>query len=89
MFCRSLFVLLAIVLSVLLRFIDSDYPFGIFNLFIYVHFIIVSLLHGLSDARTLGLVFRDRQKSNYICMCVWRYDNFMSTYPFLGYTANP
>jgi len=28
-FCRSLFVLLAIVLSVLLRFTDSDYSFGI------------------------------------------------------------
>ena len=33
--CRSLFVLflLAIVLSVRLRYTDSDYPFGIFNLF--------------------------------------------------------
>ena len=37
MFCRSLFVLfnLAIVLSVLLRFTDSDYPFGIFKLFLW------------------------------------------------------
>ena len=38
MFCRSFFVLLylfllAIVLSVLLRYTDSDYPFGIFKLF--------------------------------------------------------
>jgi len=35
-FCRLLFVhcLLAIVLSVLLRFSDSDYPFGIFKLFL-------------------------------------------------------
>jgi hypothetical protein len=34
MFCRSLFVLfLAIVLSVL-RYTDSDYPFGIFKLFL-------------------------------------------------------
>ena len=37
MFCRSLFVLLSsfflvIVLSVLLRFTDFYYPFGIFNL---------------------------------------------------------
>ena len=34
-FCRSLFVLcpLAIVLSDLLRYIDSDYSFGIFKLF--------------------------------------------------------
>jgi len=31
MLCRSLFVLLVIVLSVL-RFTDSDYPFGIFKL---------------------------------------------------------
>ena len=36
MFCRSLFVLflLAFALSVLLRYTDSDYPFGIFKLFI-------------------------------------------------------
>ena len=34
MFCRSLFVLLCIVLSVLLRFTASDYPFGIFKLFL-------------------------------------------------------
>jgi membrane-associated HD superfamily phosphohydrolase len=37
MFCRSLFLslfLLAIVLSVLLRLTDSDYPFGIFKPFL-------------------------------------------------------
>ena len=34
MFCRSSFVLLAIVLSVLLRYMDSDYPFRIFKLFL-------------------------------------------------------
>ena len=35
-FCISLFVIFrfAIVLSVLLRFTDSDYPFGIFTLFL-------------------------------------------------------
>ena len=33
MFCRSLCALLAIVLSVLLRFTDFDYAFGIFKLF--------------------------------------------------------
>ena len=37
MFCRSLFVLLSIVLSVLLRYTDSDYPFGIFKLFLYCY----------------------------------------------------
>jgi hypothetical protein len=31
--CCLFFCLLAIVLSVLLRFTDSDYPFGIFKLF--------------------------------------------------------
>ena len=38
MFCRSLFVifLLAIVLYGLLRFTDSDYPFGIFNLYLSI-----------------------------------------------------
>jgi len=36
MFCKSLFVLFlfVIVLSVLLRFTDSDYHFGIFKLFV-------------------------------------------------------
>ena len=36
MFCGSVFdlFLLAIVLSVLLRFTNSDYPFGIFKLFL-------------------------------------------------------
>ena len=34
MFHRSLFVMLVIVLSVPLRFIVSDYHFGIFNLFL-------------------------------------------------------
>ena len=43
MFCRSLFVLLyfflAIVLSVLLRITDSDYLFGIFELFLIYHYL--------------------------------------------------
>ena len=40
---RSLFVTfrLVIVMSVLLRFTDSDYPFGIFKLFFYMGHIIV------------------------------------------------
>jgi len=36
-FWRSLFVFLAIVLSVLLRFTDSDYSFGICKLFLCPH----------------------------------------------------
>ena len=36
-FCRSLFILflMDIVLSILLRFTDSDYPFNSFKLFLY------------------------------------------------------
>ena len=36
MLCRSLFVLLTIALSVLFRFTTSDYPFGIFKLFLAI-----------------------------------------------------
>jgi hypothetical protein len=47
MFCRSLFVpfLLAIVLSVRLRFTDSDYPFGIFKLFLVFRYCLNKLLY--------------------------------------------
>ena len=40
MFCRSLLALflLAIVLSVLHRFMNSDYPFGIFKLFVILYY---------------------------------------------------
>ena len=46
MFCISLFVLflLAIVLSVLLRFTDFDYPFGIFKLFLPISCIVCKLV---------------------------------------------
>jgi hypothetical protein len=36
---KFLLFLLAIVLSVLLRYTDSDYPFGIFKLYLISHFI--------------------------------------------------
>jgi len=39
MFCRLLFVLLAIVLSTLLLHMDYDYPFGIFKLFLMNFFL--------------------------------------------------
>ena len=47
-FCRSLFVLLyffrlAIVWSVLLRYTDSDYPFGIFKLLFAITILIIDL----------------------------------------------
>ena len=40
--CPFVLFILAIVLSVLLRYTDSDYPFGIFKLFL-----IMSLTYGL------------------------------------------
>ena len=43
-FFRSLFVLLAIVLPVLLRFTDFDYPFGIFKLFLPISCIVCKLV---------------------------------------------
>jgi hypothetical protein len=47
MFCRLLFLLLSfsIVLSVLLRFTDSDYPFGIFKLFLLVMVMMIINFH--------------------------------------------
>jgi hypothetical protein len=62
MFCRSLFVflyffLLAIVLSVLLRYTDYDYPFGIFKLAIKRPFILYrSLYHWLVSIYVLFVV---------------------------------
>jgi hypothetical protein len=47
MFCRLLFLLLSfsIVLSVLLRFTDSDYHFGIFKLFLLVMVMMIINFH--------------------------------------------
>ena len=47
MFCRLLFLLLSfsIVLSVLLRSTDSDYPFGIFKLFLLAMVMIIINFH--------------------------------------------
>jgi hypothetical protein len=46
MFCRSLFVflyffLLALALSAFLQFTDSDYPFGIFKLFLAMYMYVI------------------------------------------------
>jgi hypothetical protein len=59
MFCRSLFVLLylylfVIVLSVL-RYTDSDYPFGIFKLFLKI-FLSVTLSKVMVNELNLLLV---------------------------------
>jgi hypothetical protein len=62
MFCRSLFVLLyffllTIVLPVLLRYADSDYPFGIFKLFLRICWIVPNKYLLLLD-QTILLQFR-------------------------------
>jgi hypothetical protein len=46
--CPFVLFLLVIVLSVLLRYTDSDYPFGIFKLFLsFVLFLLVIMLSVL------------------------------------------
>jgi hypothetical protein len=49
MSCRSLFVLflLAIVLSVLLRFTDSDYLFGIFKLVFFENMLLYGIIYTI------------------------------------------
>ena len=43
-FCKSLFVLFLLVIRLsVLRFTDSDYPFVIFKLFLFVFFYILSI----------------------------------------------
>ena len=56
MFSRSMFVLflLAIVLSVLLRFTDSDYPFGIFKLFL-INYIIQELYFAVVKGKIIDI----------------------------------
>jgi hypothetical protein len=61
MFCRSLFVflyffLLAIVLSLFLQFTDSDYPFGIFKLFLTIY---VCVLRRVSYKKNSLLTLRE------------------------------
>ena len=66
MFCRSLFVLflLAIMLSVLLRFTDSDYLFGIFKL----------CAHVTKDKLLVILVHISPSKA-YICLNVTKLED--------------
>ena len=71
MFCRSMFVILyffflAILLSVLIRFTVSDYPFGIFNLFFTIFLILscLSLLHKFKSQICLYVLQHPELKSN-------------------------
>jgi len=57
MFCRSLFFLLVIVLSVPLQYTDSDYPFGIVKLLLYWCSILLSDLHFTRVVSILPLSF--------------------------------
>ena len=51
--CPFVFFLLAIVLSVLLRFTDSDFTFGIFQLFLWGH---PTLMHHLLQSSMLFMI---------------------------------
>jgi len=61
--CRFVLFLLAIVLSVLLRYTDSDYPFGIFKLFLlYVGYNRCGI--GKHNAKTMCIWFMYYSHSN-------------------------
>ena len=98
MFCRSLFVLwyfflLAIVLSVLLRYTYSDYPFGIFKLFLpwviwrhlcwlswHISLVLCNLI-SFYKKRNLPYQCWQMSKSNYQCFYIyysWFNQNMMS-----------
>ena len=77
MFCRSSFVLLAIVLSVLLLYTDSDYPFGIFKLFLirptWMQWLCkVRLMRNDMNCLLFRILFQRffRLNRNF-CFCVW------------------
>ena len=79
MFCRSLFVLLVIVLSVL-RFTDSDYPFGIFKLFIQTLLMIIQRVLSSAGFRqpvaslclssAIAMLSRKRYDKSILITCV-------------------
>jgi hypothetical protein len=79
MFCRSLFVLLVIVLSVL-RFTDSDYPFGIFKLFIQTLLMIIKRVLSSAGFRqpvaslclssAIAMLSRKRYDKSILITCV-------------------
>ena len=77
MFCRSSFVLLAIVLYVLLRYTDSDYPFGIFKLFLirptWMQWLYkVRLMRNDMKYLLFRIVFQRFFRLNRnSCFCVW------------------
>ena len=54
--CPFVLFLLAIVLSVLLRYADSDYPLGIFNLFLYIIVTTLNLWFGKMNITELHLI---------------------------------
>ena len=76
MFCRFLFVILTIVLSVL-RYKDSDYPFGIFKLFLYIS----CFPHDIVIQICIYFIPPPHPKKNYsLTHCTWNEWNFF--FPF-------
>jgi hypothetical protein len=80
MFCSSLFVplyffLLAIVMSVLLRFTDSDYPFGIFKLFFSF---VVCHVH-VTYTINYKIIFK--LKSYKICYSIFKNNGYIEYWP--------
>ena len=76
------FVLSVIVLSVLLWFTESDYPFGIFKLFVHNH--IISLSNDVWGHQTFSLIifyWSDTRVSSHVYVC-WKYQLCICLYHF-------
>ena len=71
MLCRSLFVLLAIVLSVILRFTDSDYSFRTFKLFYKIDISCFSVKYAALRRKSKDWLFRnqDNLECSNLCVC--------------------
>jgi len=59
---------LAIVLSVLLRYTDSDYPFGIFKLFLVCPDVFVHALNRHRNTPYLSIARRIRRECVFVIM---------------------
>ena len=93
MFCRSLFVLflLSIMLSFLLRFTDSDYPFVIFNVsysrsfYCYDSTLYFGILSYFRFVNVVGFVFVNIDNYlNYGPLFVFLSLHFLTLYLFLA-----
>jgi hypothetical protein len=82
--CLFVVFLLVIVLSVLLRFTDSDYPFGIFKLFL--HYIFIDGLVSFWSTSVLLCFYLFN--SNFVILCYFMYMNYVCNTVLNVYVPN-